>query len=41
MSTLQQNWKKKVEQVLPGSEGGWEERKGGEMAQIMCTHMNK
>jgi hypothetical protein len=34
-----------AEQVLPGSEGGWEEsgcrRQGGEMTQTMYAHVNK
>jgi hypothetical protein len=38
MSSLQQNWRKKAEQVLPGSEGegegGWEEK-----WPKQCMHM--
>jgi hypothetical protein len=32
---------KRAEQILPESEGGGEERDGGEIAQTMFAHMNK
>jgi hypothetical protein len=34
---------KRTEQVLPGSEKGWEEKREewGEVAQTMYVHMNK
>jgi hypothetical protein len=37
---------KRAEQILPGSEGGWEVEgggggQGGEMAQTMYGHVNK
>jgi hypothetical protein len=46
MSSLQQNWKKRAEQVLPGSEVGLggdrgSRVQGGEMTQTMYAHVNK